>query len=223
MNKFEVRFFWKYVPDWQEIKLVVHKHYVDILWSLIVWLSIAIIPSFLYYYSIAIQVLVPFYYLEIFLLLIYFKVIYNIFDWYNDVWIVTGESITDLQWSLFRANMNSVNFNNIEGLWVEQDGIVDKLLSKGDIIIHKMWTDIFTLKNVYLPYVQLDKIERISWEIGNYRNHSQSNEKLDMVMDRLGWILEKYMDKPEILEKDTIDQEKTIRKYQHQKWTINLR
>ena len=223
MNKFEVRFFWKYVPDWQEIKLVVHKHYVDILWSLIVWLSIAIIPSFLYYYSIAIQVLVPFYYLEIFLLLIYFKVIYNIFDWYNDVWIVTGESITDLQWSLFRANMNSVNFNNIEGLWVEQDGIVDKLLSKGDMIIHKMWTDIFTLKNVYMPFVQLDKIERISWEIGNYRNHSQTNEKLDMVMDRLGGILEKYMEKPEMLEKETIDEQKTIKKYQHQKWTINLR
>ena len=223
MNKFEVRFFWKYVPDWQEIKLVVHKHYIDILGSLIVWLSIAIIPSFLYYYSIAIQVLIPFYYLEIFLLLIYLKVIYNIFDWYNDVWIVTGESITDLQWSLFRANMNSVNFNNIEGLWVEQDGIVDKLLSKGDMIIHKMWTDIFTLKNVYMPFVQLDKIERISWEIGNYRNHSQTNEKLDMVMDRLGGILEKYMEKPEMLEKETIDEQKTIKKYQHQKWTINLR
>ena len=223
MNKFEVRFFWKYVPDWQEIKLVVHKHYIDILGSLIVWLSIAIIPSFLYYYSIAIQVLIPFYYLEIFLLLIYLKVIYNIFDWYNDVWIVTGESITELQWSLFRANMNSVNFNNIEGLWVEQDGIVDKLLSKGDMIIHKMWTDIFTLKNVYMPFVQLDKIERISWEIGNYRNHSQTNEKLDMVMDRLGGILEKYMEKPEMLEKETIDEQKTIKKYQHQKWTINLR
>ena len=223
MNKFEVRFFWKYVPDWQEIKLVVHKHYIDILGSLIVWLSIAIIPSFLYYYSIAIQVLIPFYYLEIFLLLIYLKVIYNIFDWYNDVWIVTGESITDLQLSLFRANMNSVNFNNIEGLWVEQDGIVDKLLSKGDMIIHKMWTDIFTLKNVYMPFVQLDKIERISWEIGNYRNHSQTNEKLDMVMDRLGGILEKYMEKPEMLEKETIDEQKTIKKYQHQKWTINLR
>jgi hypothetical protein len=119
--------------------------------------------------------------------------------------------------------MNSVNFNNIEGLWVEQDGIVDKLLSKWDMVIHKMWNDIFTLKNVYQPFVQLDKIERISWELGNYRNHSQTNEKLDMVMDRLGWILEKYMEKPDVLEKDTIDEQKTIKKYQHKKWTINLR
>jgi hypothetical protein len=38
-----------------------------------------------------------------------------------------------------------------------------------------------------------------------------------MVMDRLGGILEKYMEKPEMLEKETIDEQKTIKKYQHQK------
>jgi hypothetical protein len=31
------------------------------------------------------------------------------------------------------------------------------------------------------------------------------------------------MEKPEMLEKETIDEQKTIKKYQHQKWTINLR
>jgi hypothetical protein len=202
---------------------VVHKHYIDILWTLFIWLFVAIIPSFLYYYSIAIQVLIPFYVLEIFLVLVYLRIIYKIFDWYNDVWIVTEDGVTDLQWSLFRANMNNVTFNNIEWLWVEQDGIVDKLLSKWDMVIHKMWNDIFTLKNVYKPFAQLDKIEKISWEIGNYRGTQQISEKFDMVMDRLGWILEKYMESPQAWEKEIIREEDTIKKYQRKQWTINLR
>jgi hypothetical protein len=96
------------------MKLVIHKHYIEILGKVIFWLSIVLIPTFLYYYSIAFQTILPFYIIKYFLVLVYMKLIYSIFDWYADVWIVTDDGITDLRWSLLRSHMNNVSFPNVE-------------------------------------------------------------------------------------------------------------
>ena len=222
MNKFEEKFFWRYIPEWQEIKLVVHKHYIDILWNIVIWLSIAIIPSFLYYYSISIKTFIPLYFLEIFLIVIYIKVIYDIFDWYNDAWIVSNESITDLGWSLFKSKMNNVNFNNVEWFWVEQDWIIDKILNKWDMIVHKIWDDEFVLKNVFKPYFQLDKIEELNWEI-NSDEFSPADKKFNVMVDTFWWILEKYLGIQWTPKKDDKSNKEVIKKFEDEKWTIDLR
>jgi sensor histidine kinase YesM len=93
MNKFDQTFFKKYVPEGQELKEIIHTHPIQILLSLTIKIFLfVVIPVVFYYYSARIQTLIPsFVYLEIYLILVYIKIIYDIFDWYNDAWIVTNE------------------------------------------------------------------------------------------------------------------------------------
>jgi hypothetical protein len=44
----------------------------------------------------------------------FIKIIYNVFDWYNDVWILTEDGVTELDWKLFSNNTVSVRYKSIE-------------------------------------------------------------------------------------------------------------
>jgi hypothetical protein len=71
---------------------VIHTHPIEIIVPIIAKLFLFVfIPVILYLYALFIQTILPFYVVEIYLILIYIKIIYDIFDWYNDVWIVTEE------------------------------------------------------------------------------------------------------------------------------------
>jgi hypothetical protein len=193
MNAFEYRFFEKYVPEGQKIKWVVHKHILDILMQIFLWMSMAVLlPSFLYYYSGIIQNIIPFYILEIWLILMFIKIIYDMFDWYNDVWVITNEWVVELNWKLFWSEMTTVRYENVEWIEVQQDGIIDTVFKKWDIIIHKIWDDSFVLSEANNPYDACDLIEEISDE---YRNPDESSDKFDMVVETLGWMMEEYLEK----------------------------
>lgn len=223
MNKFEEKFFKKYIPEDQNVKWIIHIHWIDIIWKIFLWLtSWALIPSFLYYYSERIRDFIPFYFLEILLIIIYIKIIYDIFDWYNDVWIITKQWITELERSLFKVKTNSVSFNSIEWLEVEQDWIIDKILKKWNLYIHKIWEESFKLLNCTNPQTAVNTIEEINNEVEIEENDIE-DDKFDTIMDALWWVVENYLDKKtQKTEKQEI-LEGAISKIQEKKWTIDLR
>jgi len=225
MNNFETTFFKKYVPEWQEIKEVIHQHWIKITWRIFFWLFWwTIIPSFIYYYSYRIKELIPFYFLEALLILVFIKLIYDIFDRYNDVWILTNDEVIDLKWKLFKTNTKTINYNNIEWIEVEQNWFIDKILKKWDLIIHKIWDDVFKLEECINPYKAVDKIETISSEIAE----EIEDNKFDMVMETLSWVVEDYLER-KWLEQSSwkiykkINEEEVIGKVENKKWTIDLR
>jgi len=220
MNKFDINFFSKYIPEWQELITIIHTHPIGILNSLIVklWLF-AILPSIFYYYSISIQTIIPFYVLEVFLIIVFIKTIYDIFDWYNDVWIITNKSVIWLERSLLKANSDSVEYDSIEWVWIEQDWIMDKILSKWDLVIHKVWNDSFVLNNAINPYKAVDIIE---WII-NQEEEDVETDRFDMIMDALWWVVWNYLEKDkQKLKKKEILEEK-IKEIEKKIWTIDLR
>ena len=193
MNSFETHFFKKYIPEWLEIKWVIHEHIVVILDKLILWLSFgAIIPSFLYYQSDALKEIIPFYFLEIYLIIAFIKIIYEIFNWYNDVWIITNESVIDLDWAIFKTDAKSVKYENIEWIQVEQDWIWDKILNKWTVVIHKIWDDSFHIENAVIPYEAVNEIERISKE---KLNGSGEEDRFDLMMNALSWVVDDYLER----------------------------
>lgn len=234
MNKFQEKFFEKYVPEWQEIKAIIHEHWFRIIDSLTLNLGLLVfIPSFLFYYSATIQENIPFIFFEIYLFIIYLKIIYDIFDWYNDVWIITDKWVIDLDWALFNTNMKTVNYENIEWVEVEQRGIIDTILNKWDVVIHKIWDDEFRIIDAAKPYLAVDIIEEKSEE---FKNPEEEVDKFDLVMDTLAWVVQQYMEnkkpnkipcnkwnyiKDDYYEEDVI-QEK-IEKLKVKDWTIDLR
>ena len=222
MNTFEKIFFARYVPEGQELKWVVHEHFLVVVRTLIVWMSFgAIIPSFLYYQSEKLKDLIPFYFMEGFLILVFIKVIYEIFDWYNDVWIITNESVIDLDWALFKTNVSSLHFDSIEGIEVEQDGVIDTLFNKGTLVIHKMGgEDSFAMEDAVIPYDAVDEIEMY---ITERENGDEKKDRFELILETLWGVMEEYLERKGIKEK--IDNPETYEEKEQEvdDFTIDLR
>lgn len=226
MNKFDINFFSKYIPEWQELVTVIHTHPVTILKWLFVKLSLfAVIPAVFYYYSITIQELIPFYFLEVLLIIVYIKTMYEIFNWYNDVWIVTNEWVIWLERSFLKTNTNSINFDNIEWIWVEQEWIFDKIFMKWDLIIHKIWDDSFVLKDAVNPLKAVNILENASEK--SEIIEEENDTRFDMIMDALWWVVWNYLEKNVNNNKDENEKLeekiKKVKKYEDSKNTIDLR
>lgn len=224
MNIFEKKFFVKYIWEWQELHWIIHKHFSVIFSRLFFWLSLVILPSFVFYYSITIKVIIPFYFLEIYLIIVYIKIIYDVFDWYNDVWIITNAWVIELNWSILKKKIDNVDFTNIEWLWVEQNWFIDTILKKWDLVIHKIWDDRFVLKNALNPFKWLDLIEEISSMQEEEEEETNITEKrFNMLINTLGWIMEWYVKKDENEDEKIAKYKEKIENIKTKKWTIDLR
>ena len=222
MNKFDSTFFKKYIPEWHEIISVLHIHPITILKNLFLKLSLLVfLPVFIFYNSMLIQAFMPFIFLEIYLFIIYINIIYDIFDWYNDVWIVTNQWVVWLEWSLFKTNTDTLDYGNIEWIWVEQNGVLDKILKKWDLVIHKIWDDSFLLKDAINPYNAVNIIENISDSLDSLEN--MWDDRFDMIMDALWWVVWNYLDKDRNKEEKEKILEDRIRQIEKKKTTIDLR
>ena len=226
MNKFDQKFFAKYIPEWQKLKGIVHEHFIVIIWQLSKWLFFwVLIPSFIFYYFNSLATIIPFVFFEIWLLIVYIKLMYDIFNWYNDVWIITDVSVIDLDWELLWSDTVSVKFTSIEWVEVEQDWIIDTITWKWNLIIHKIWAKEFVLENAYKPYQAVDEIEKYSQWYNDYEEEEQEQhniENFDIVMEALSWVVEEYLKKKWLKEKVDEEKEELIEEYREKKWTIDL-
>lgn len=226
MNKFDQKFFAKYIPEWQKLKGIVHEHFIVIVWQLFKWILIwVLIPSFLLYYFTSLITIIPFVFFEAWLLIVYLKLMYDIFNRYNDVWIITTHWVIDLDWELFWADTVSVKFTSIEWVEVEQDWIIDTILWKWNLIIHKIWSDNFMLSSANKPYDAVNEIEQLSqkyWEPEYDNEGSNNSENFDVVMEALSWVVWEYLEKKWLKEKVDEEKEYLIEEYREKKWTIDL-
>jgi len=190
MNRFEKTFFKKHVSEWQEIIHVFHRHWIKIVDDIVLWIGLGVlIPVFLYYNSFLLQEHIEFKFFEIYLFLVYIIIIYKVFDWYNDVLILTKHWVTRLEWSIFKSNAQSVDYTHIEWLEVDKNSILDTFLRKWDVKILKFWDQQIVFSEANKPKVIVNKIEEITSNI----EHPEELTKFDMMMDALWWIVENYL------------------------------
>jgi hypothetical protein len=226
MNNFEVKFFKKYIAQDQVIKWVVHVHFIRIIWRvLLILILFAFIPCFLYYVVPRVRELFPFYLLEIWLFIVYFRIVYHIFDWYNDVWIITDDWIVDLKRGLFNTDLNSIKYENIEWIEVEQNGFVDVMLKKWNIVIHKIWEEAFVMSDVMIPYWALNEIEKISKEkeVVHEVVEEKPDEKFNLIMQALSWVVESYLEKSVWKKVEEDKHKEFIEKFKDKEGTLDLR
>lgn len=203
MNSFDKKFFKKYVPEGQKILWIVHEHFIIIVDKILVNLFFGVLmPVFLYLESWLLQEIIKFEYLEWFLILVFIKNLYDIFDRYNDVWIITDSWVVDLDWALLDTSNVSIKHDNIEWIEVEQKWIWDTLLWKWDIVIHKIWEWEFLLPDAIAPYKAVDEIEAAwiwnFWDMDFEEEDNYSHwweEKFEKMMNILSEMVENHMDK----------------------------
>jgi len=227
MNKFDKVFFKKYIPDGSQIKEIIHQHIILIIDKIILnYFFFVILPTFIYFYSDKVKELIPFFVLEGFLIIMFIRILYQIFDWYCDVWIVTDEWVVELDWSLFSANAISVKYSSIEWLEVEQDWIIDTLLNKWSLIIHKIWWsgDSFRLDEASKPYEAIDIIEKYwKWLISKWNeeeNKSSVWDDYEIIINSLSEVVKSYIEKNNFEKKKETDY---IEEVKEKPWTIDIR
>lgn len=222
MNKYEKLFFTKFIPEWSDVKYIVHEHIIVIFNRLLVlFVGFVFFPCLMYTISPLAQK-IPFMFFELYLIFIYIKIIYDIFDWYNDAWIVTESSVIDLKWALLYIKVNSVDFNNIEWIEVEQKWFLDKILWKWTLIIHKVWEEFFRLKEAKIPFNALEEIEKIK-EKNKTDPENEEKEKFEIILEALTWVVNQYLEatwQSKIKEKT---KENDLEEFTNKKWTLDLR
>jgi len=168
--------------------------YVD---NFVLWLSFwALIPAFLYHQSERIREIIPFYVLEWLLFLVFVKIAYELFNWYHDVWVVTDHAVYDIEWSLLKTNVENIHHESIEGIEVDKHRIWDNVFNKWDIIIHKFGEEELAIYNAYSPYKSAEIIEQFI-----NPEHEEEQDRFDMIMDTLWWVVTDYLERYWLKEK----------------------
>jgi hypothetical protein len=106
--------------------------------TLLLWCFFGVLlPAFFYLHNTFwVAQIISVGYFELYLLGIYLTLVYHVFDWYNDAWIITNRGIIDVQWRYFTGDVQHLGYESIHGIEVKSDSIFDSLLGKGDIWLH---------------------------------------------------------------------------------------
>lgn len=219
-----MNFYKKHIPEGQNIQTIIHQHWLTVMDSFILWLCFwAIFPSFLYYQSERLRELVPFYYIEWLLFLVFLKIVYELFNWYRDVWIITDSAVYDLEWSLLKTKVESIHFENIEWVEIDKHRIWDNIFNKGDVIIHKFGEEELAIYNAYSPYKAVDIIEGYIHPMEDDEPH----DRFDMIMDTLSGVVTDYLERNGL--KESYDNSETLEDMQENEnswedeYTIDMR
>lgn len=166
----------------EEILLVVHRHWFDILtqFLLIFMMALLLIGSIFF-----IPLFLPdfeevfgmglFYFLQNSFLAFTWMLFFIIWiDYYFDVWIVTNERIVNIeQKGLFSRGVSELELENIQDITVEVKGIIPTFLNYGNLYVQTAAEkERFVFRNVPDPYAIKDLVMNLqkSYEKKEARN-----------------------------------------------------
>lgn len=153
MNNFDNLFFRAYIGSDSEIREVFHRHFFVILEDIIVWMFFGlVIPAFLYGQDIfSLRSSIPVWWSYAYMLAIYAIIMYKLFDWYVDVWIMTESTIVDMKWKWFSSDMLYIPYGKIEGIEIRTRSWWAALLGMSDVVVKLAGEDNFTLYSARRP------------------------------------------------------------------------
>ncbi|MDD2917109.1 MAG: hypothetical protein PHH70_04670 [Candidatus Gracilibacteria bacterium] len=196
MNYFDQVFFSKYLREGDELIFVCHRHPLLIVDRVIVTLFVGLaLPTFFYYNnSFSLQSLVPFLYFEIYAVSLYIYLIYKIFDWYNDVWLITESGVVDIDWDIFARHVIYIDYHDIKGSEIQSHSFWDSIFHKGDVILYTAGDeDNFILEGAEHPHDITDHIEEVIQEIEEKKHHKEK-APLELLLHTLTEVVREHLE-----------------------------
>ena len=192
MNNFDNLFFRAYIGSDSEIREVFHRHFFVILEDIIVWMFFGlVIPAFLYGQDIfSLRSSIPVWWSYAYMLAIYAIIMYKLFDWYVDVWIMTESTIVDMKWKWFSSDMLYIPYAKIEGIEIRTRSWWAALLGMSDVVVKLAWDDNFTLYSARRP----TDIVAFLQSVGKKKKwHEDDREPFDILVDSLSWVVKNHL------------------------------
>lgn len=162
------QFHFKGQKDGEEILLVVHRHWFDILsqFIIILFMLLLLFGSLLFaspildFFNGNISMNLLLFAGNIFFIFIWLFFFIIWIDYYFDVWIVTNERIVNIeQLGLFSRDVSELELENVQDMTVEVLGIIPTFLNYGNLYVQTAAErERFVFKHVPNPYAIKDLV-----------------------------------------------------------------
>ncbi len=199
MNQFDNLYFAKYVREEDELLFVCHRHPILIIDNILLWCFFGvIIPVFFYLQnSFGIADLVGLGYFELYLIIVYGCLVYVVFDWYNDVWLITNRGIIDVDWQYFSGDVHYIEYQATHGIEVKTHSIIDSIFGKGDIYVHLETQDEkFFLEDAVNPQGIVEYIQAVLSEIHDHKESDiDDRQPFELLLDTLTQMVREHLEK----------------------------
>jgi hypothetical protein len=199
VNQFDTVYFSKYVSEGDELLFVCHRHPILIVDTLLLWCFFGVLlPVFFYLHNTFwIADGLSSGYFELYLLGIYLALVYQVFDWYNDAWIITNRGIIDVQWRYFTGDVQHLGYESIHGIEVKSDSIFDSLLGKGDIWLHLVSErEEFVLTDAINPQWIVEYIQAVIDEMKHeHETPVDDRAPFELLLDTLTEMVREHLQK----------------------------
>lgn len=159
----------------EEILMVVHRHWFDILSQFfIIFIMLVLffsgfvfIPAFFSFFKEGFGVNLFFFLQNLFLIFIWLFFFLIWIDYYFDVWIVTNERIVNIeQKGLFSREVSELELENIQDITVDVLGIIPTFLNYGELFVQTAAEkERFVFHNVPDPYIIKDRIMNLQQKV----------------------------------------------------------
>lgn len=200
MSTFDTLFFEQHINEDEKIEKVFHRHIFVMIEDLIIWIFFAlIIPSFLYYYNVfdIKKIIIDTSYVHAYLFLLYFILLYKIFDWYLDVWIATNATLVEMRWKWFTPQLMYINYEKIESIEVRTKSWLYSVVSISDVRVHMAGDETHTLSSAAFPkdVVQFLQEKTKPKKVENTENEDK-RESFEIMVDTLSGIVKNHLNTP---------------------------
>ncbi len=137
----------------------------------------------------------------IYWIVLYLKFIISFFDLYLDSIVLTNQGLNIFLWDwLFKYSNEVVEWSSIEAVYDEQNGLLDILLDKWDIVIKRIDEE-YKFEDVPSPSklsnLIMDTKDKILWNQESERedNNEEEIDKFEILVEALGEIIKEYYEK----------------------------
>lgn len=123
-----------YLNGDEEIQFVIHRHlFLQVKHFLVIFLFGIALPSFAWWLFPEIML-----FAVVWLAIGVARFLYEFFDWYYDVWLVTNQSIVEIMWKgFFDKSSARIEYHTIQGIGYEVNGLLRTIFNFGDIALEK--------------------------------------------------------------------------------------
>lgn len=128
-----------------------------------------------------------------YLIFIYAILIYKIFDWYADVWILTKETLVELNWNFFTSNVVIIPFEKIEGMEVRTYSWVHSVLGISDIVTKLLWNESLILRNASKPTEVIQALQEAVKPHKKESTKDEDREPFDILVDTLSDVVKWHL------------------------------
>lgn len=193
MNNFDSLFFRAYTGADSEIREVYHRHPFVIVEDILVWVFFGlIIPGFLYWQDIFdLRTNIPVWYSYIYMIIIYAILMYKLFDWYVDVWIMTESTIVAMHWRWFSSDLLYIPYEKIEWVEIRTRSWWAALLGMSDVVVKLNGAEEFTLYSARKPSAIIAFLQ----DVGKKKAHHAEEEKepFDILVESLSGVVKSHL------------------------------